>query len=607
MNSNSNAIGVIKATLDPRMFKAAPPMLDAQSAFSKTVDLSGNFLVNDAGLVLEKVPTSTGLILDFVTRGVASTYRFGIVPAGAVSQTISIVQGAPFTAGVSINHVNSYPVPYFDDGNNQIKVGPDLTQNFSMTRKYSGVLNVICDTVPIGNTALNGYLTAASIADTRDVAQVTGASGSCFDATNLVQCSVSSKDGIKEIGVMRGVCSLVGPDIPPAFSVPSCDSLTQLMGGATTIQTGYIDKNSPLPGGSDVSWPMYNCFISPWGATMTGLTTTFANTLFENLTIPQINICGEVNFRLILENWQHRAASPNGVITLWAQSTDYFVTCNANGSLNIRTRSTSRCVPVLQHVNPPNIGIMAPLVFDLDSANQGDTPIINRGIYIGTYIRLFYTFPQAAAWSANPLNIGKISIHAMPTSIYAVGELGPVRVIKWDGLANGQVIRLDGRYNVQCVAQGSIAPFTQNASMYSETGVNMNVFPLLHELYNGPGLVRRVWPLDDYRLMLSKLSSITSPEELAQAHEKLLSAANAAGVFESIGGAVGSLFGSGGASLGRQLGSFGDSGYNYANKLLGNAAGMYGAQAAGMYGSAAGTWAEDPAMDGDGFAKRARH
>ena len=599
VTSGTNAINVIKATLDPRGSVTAPPMLDAQSAFTKTVDLSGNFTINDTALVAEKVPTSTGVILDFVARGVASTYRFGIVPAGAQSptNTIPLVQGATPTSGVVISYPYSMPIPYFDDGVNQIKVGPDLTQNFSMTRKYSGALSVLCDTVPIGNTALNGYLTASSIADTRDVAQVLGASPSCFDSTNLVQCSVSAKDGVKEVNVMRGVCTLVGPDIPPTFSVPSSDSLVHLDGGASVITTGYMDKNSNLPTATDISWPLYNCFLSPWGITMSGLTGVFPNTLFENFTIPPINVCGEVNYRVSLENWQTRAGQPNGTFIMYVQSTDYFGTCSANGAVVYHTRSIMRACPLIQNVEIGNIGIMAPLVFDLDGANQGDVNIATRGVYLGSYIRIFYSFPKAAAWNANPLNIGRIRIHSMPTSIYACGELGPVRVVKWDGLANGQVIRVDGRYNVQCVAQGSIAPFTQNASMYSDTGVNMNVFPLLHELYNGPGLMRRVWVLDEYRAMLTKLQTITSPEELAQAHEKLVNAANAAGVFESLGGALGGLFGNAGSSIGRSIGSLGDMGYQAANKFLGNAAGMYG-QSAGMYGQSAGMYGQSAGMYG---------
>jgi hypothetical protein len=141
-------------------------------------------------------------------------------------------------------------------------------------------------------------------------------------------------------------------------------------------------------------------------------------------------------------------------------------------------------------------------------------------------------------------------------------------------------MRLDGKLNVQCVAQGIIAPFTQNSSMFSDVGLNLNIIPLLQEMYNGPGNVKRIWPNDEYRETISKLGATMTAEEIINMHPKIAGAASAAGVFSNLGNAIGGLFGDTGARIGQGIGAIGDLG----SMILGSASGEYAAESAGMYG-----------------------
>jgi hypothetical protein len=126
----------------------------------------------------------------------------------------------------------------------------------------------------------------------------------------------------------------------------------------------------------------------------------------------------------------------------------------------------------------------------LGTAQQG----VVQGMYLGTAITVYQTNSGGTTSTAGSMvQIGVVNIQARSRTLYNDGELGPLRVIRWDSLGNGQQIKVDGVLKVQCIPEGTLAPFVQNASMYSDTAHNLNAITFLAELYNGESPIRRNW------------------------------------------------------------------------------------------------------------------
>lgn len=596
-NIGNTPVDLVKSVLDPYTYTTAPPMLNAQSAFTKSIDVSGNFVVNDAALVSERVPTGTGCIIELPGRGAASVWRFGFVPAGAVSPVLPIQEGMG-NGPRSLAYPVPVPIPYYDDGINQIKIGPDLSENFSMVRKYSGVLTVLSDTVPIGVTALSGYLSAAAILDTRDVSQIHVGGMTSFDPTGLVQGAVTSKDGIKEISVARGITSLMGPDIPASFRPPMTDFVDTIDGGWTTITTNAVTFTGGAQGANDMNvW--YDGWVTPWRITMAGL----AGFKSENIIMPDVNLCASVDMVFTMHGitWPvvdtlYGAVQWPGLFDITCVFNDIYAAALPTGAVRYTTL-TEPVVWTMMNLTQASVAT-EPMTNQHQfkhSARTGVDSFARLGMYLGTNVRLTIRTGDTGFTAWPPLAYTSATLRVRANTLYREGELGPARIIRWDNVGNGQTIRVDGRYNVQCIPQGSLAPFTQSSAMFSSVVQNLNAMPFLTELFNGPGPMRRIWPTDDYKRFVQESEGM-SPEQFASSHPKLMSAASAAGVFESIGGLVGGLFGPSAGRIGSTIGSLGDRGYGVANKLLGNASGMYG-RAAGMYGRelsrAAGDYEED--------------
>lgn len=563
--TGNRVLQIVAGTLDPRRMNTAPPAFSSLTAFKHEVtkDMS-SAIVDDALLVNEKVPSTSGLILDFVQRGVGDTYRMGIVPARATSNQVPIpyITGSEGTpngdlSGLLLIYNSPVPIPYFDDGINQIQVGPNLAENFSLTRTFSSVLTVLSDTVPIGNTSTNGMFTGSAIADTRDM--ITSGSGipTAFDIATLLQCSVNAKDAIKDVSVTVGMTSILGPDIPVMYGQPSLNNVVMgTHGGSFTHKCNYVDRSTvTLATTSTTRMTLYTAFASPCNVGLnaaamgtlsnsnwTGLLDPAVNPTIDQFTIPQINICGSVRYRIEIRNYNLRQSPSSDTVvggpTLHITATDIFASALTTGAVKYTTRSCTKTQYLPAYNTLIDFAGNMSLVFDMDQADWSGSSLGTTGAYIGTFFRMFVLFDFLSGGSYTtvrvPIQIEDMYITCLPTSIYQPGELGPVRVIRWDNMSAGQVLRVSGMCNVQCVAQGSIAPFVQNAALRSDTGINLNVYPMLYELFNGYNIMfRRIWSHDDYLDMLDHLAEHIAPERIMiEGNNKLITAAHAAGLFD---------------------------------------------------------------------------
>ncbi len=580
-NESNSVQDFMYGTIWPRIFKTMPPNLNTQTSFAKQLDIIGNFVVDDAALAdsrAEQVPTATGLIVWQPNRGAGSCYRMGIVPQGATSTAgtypvvkkglgFNVYQDSNFNAGTTqLFYGTATALPYgITNTNDVLSIGPPLEASFSQVRVYSGDLRVICDSTPIGLTALNGVFSCGAFSDSTDVSQVpsvAGAPGTCFNPTQLVQTSVTTKDGLKEVSAMKGIVSLVGSDIQPFYATPNTDIYDEIRSGWTThtvtptIPTADMDNDSLLY--------LSETFLSPWNVSV-------INSSATNINVGPINLNGVLDIRcnagLPQMNANQTGVDMNYIMTY----THIFacVTSNTGNAANAYSVIYQTNVEQFQlHMGENGVDFNNELVVFVSATTPrfyqqtfnglsvdvsgGATATVSGagGMYLGTLCTLVVT-NQGHADATGPIfnvptSAPYVNFQVAARSYYGQGELGPTRVIRWDAMSNQQLITVNGKINCQCIPEGKIAPFVQPQAMYMPGSANLNAMTLLSEIFNGNTEVRRNWDGPSYDAFTRKyaLAARTNPEMVVQwgpENPKLMVAAHAAGIFDrAIHGMVGS-------------------------------------------------------------------
>jgi hypothetical protein len=353
MPKEHSAIDLLKCTLAPTEYTTLPPSTYTQPTFAKRIDLFGSFTIGGLGTPLalaENIPQTTGAIVWLPGRGVASMYRFAIVPMGTTStgyaqsviaagggnngtnqiQLASVLQyfagGTPSTPGpapytsynkVSLRFGSNVPVPYWTTGDTITSSPPPNDATLSKTRIFAGSMRVVSDTVGIGATTLSGYLTAVAVSNIQDVFgggtyQAQGSYPSFFpggfpsgqayglEVGTLVQQAVLPKDVIKEVSVTRGVVTLVGPDIAPTMSPPDPESLFRQNGTMfkTIAMTGMTTSANLVPllqgHGPEL---LYLAWVSPWDVQDTTAYTVVSPGPVPNGGVPNVQniFAGPIN------------------------------------------------------------------------------------------------------------------------------------------------------------------------------------------------------------------------------------------------------------------------------------------------------------------------
>lgn len=523
-----------KTTVAPRLFKSQPPNLAWQTAFPKRLDVVGNINIDDSTLdpsTGKVVPTSSGMVVWLVNRGVNGIKRYGFIPAGYSTNL------ARLYFGETITYNSALGAPYTPG---DIKISPDLTTTFSSARLFSGDLRVICDTVPIGNTALNGYFSCGTVTDTRDVAQLSN--GNCFDPSDLVQTSSTSKDGLKEISCMKGIVGLVGSDVRFNYGPPNPDVCDAGINGQYTPLAITKQLGSVLNLASGATAIFSNTWVSPWNVTLSGGS---QSALLQNIQVPPINLEGCLDVKVVAG---FEISSANPVVSqcivrallqhMWAQvGPDGSI---HNGDLSMKY-TMSNILPV---IGGPSSGAGvfltfedSPVMYENTTINNGNqtNSVSNRGMYLGFQLVLMIDNPTTVDFSCTiasyPGYYPQISVRAR--SLFCEGELGPARIIRWDGLSKDQQIKIDGVLMAQCIPQGIIAPFVQSAAMYSDSVTNLNAMTFVSELYNGPSPFRRMWTGEAYDdFMKNVFPNFNSEMVVEWAQPKLIATANSSGMFD---------------------------------------------------------------------------
>ena len=577
------ALEFLQTVLSPSDFNQPPPNIYNQPCFTKNVSVSGNWLI---GTATGTIKDNSGLLIWSVCDGVADIQRYGILrdetnvslTVLSDASSIGIAQGGPIIPTLDGLTGLELAVPVLGS----IEIAPDLGQQFSVCRTYAGRLSLISDAVPIGNTALTGRFAAGSISDMRDLIPVNQA---VFSETDLVQQSITGKDGIKGVKVDQGIVTLLGPDLNPAFSAP--DRNTTIYAGhsdrevvSTTIQGGQVTGVTLLRD-NFVSLLQYAftqpVFFTPYAP----LTVSFLQSgnpyilLAQTAQMSMLPLKGRASLQIQRGAVTMRignSAHAYGPFTWGLQTvaTHVYLSTDENGSANVsfgssatveQSSAVSTNVPsgnTTQQLFPP-VSLSIPSEVD-----AGGT----AGLYIGTIVNVKMQILETTLTGTPQTDIpdfvlafDKYDISATITAedIYDSGKLGPTRVLRWDNVSNGQTIKLDGIILAQCVPEGNLAPFVVPSAQLNPEYMQLNVYPWVSKLFNGTSEFRRNWRGTEYQEFIQDRVRELRSRGIKGLEDMELKHGEAAGLFETLGGVLGASYGGPlGGALGTIAGSLGD-------------------------------------------------
>lgn len=587
------ALAVLRSSLIPSQGQLVkPPGIENEVTAMETTNGMGNWKVDDSALIGEKVSTRSGLLLWLPNRGAMSMWRMGVVnPSG--SNTVVSPTGTKGLTGrigsviTGLNWVLPVALPY--NNTDQITFAPDLSTNFSRARLTSGVVKLGSNTVPIGNFAFTGTLSAGSLTDTRDAAQdiaVGGTAQGAFTALDLVSQSLTQKDGLKEVPLDQGITCLLGPDIAAVGSAPNADSVVgtnglMIPGTGTPVTSLTTQSLVAYPNVSNVG----TLWVSPWGVTATPVAAL--STTFMNYNPGPINECGSLrlHFDGVWNGTTNATASVNVVYANFAlilQTTHVYAVVGSNGAVQFTVHEDEQLISMDQTIantppasQPRRIGCLV-------DCNVHPRSFVQQGKYVGTLCRFTVQMNvNGANWSGGFTSFAWLTVLASASTLNEHGELGPARVIRWEDVSDGQVLRCDAILNAQVTATGRLAPYLKDAAWRAETSVDAGILPLMANLYNYPSSpFRRCWVTREYVEFVRKLM-----EEGGISTDKLLEwtppnsgtlrgGLEAAGLFQTAGSNLGSYLGNAyGGTIGGALGGFAG---GLADKLFGtDAAGNF--------------------------------
>lgn len=642
------AIEWLKTTVDPKHYQYNPPNLRNVASFNQNFTVLGKHVADDSALVGDKIKTSTGVFLWLVNRGLKSMYNFGIVPSGLTMAAQELTSDDMPLNRFYFVFNSELILPYSEASGKQVTIGPDPATSFSVVRQIGGLVSGFTDTAPTNIFALNGKLTAGTIQDTRDIMQRKDAGsnnpGKAFAPTDICQQSLTNKDQFAASKVFNGVTFTVGSDVELDYSVPDRDNYYSKAEAATEVEIKNFDLISyPLlattVGGlatpEESAAELFSAFLSPWdvgitnGAPVNSVPVPGPQNFvefghFSNYELPNINICGDMNFDVTLKfrtTLKGNAVNQTGVslFEVYCSAQHYYMNLNGDGSIRVdhgggETKSklyrqqgllvtdSEKVVNSIdnlwsqmnntQTTTTSTLTADHTLRFEFD-AQRKPTSLGEHGMYVGSLIRAWWTLSIPVGPTLN--TIGSVSaysssdysftmrngfIRAAPRNIYAPGELGPCRVMRYDELSDKMDLQFTGDLLVECVPQGQVAPYVKNGGQISGITTAPSIFPLISAIYNTNRCpVKRVWMYQEYLDFVETQVANLSVETIMKWMEE--NPAIREVVTQEAGGGWGNLLG----GLGGQLGqTAGEALGGVLGSVLGSA-GQYGAM--GQYGAGA--------------------
>lgn len=524
-----NTSDLLRAVAVPRKNICIPPKSGPEPSFYKRFDVSGNFAVDDTALIAEMVPTSIGAVIWYPHFGSNAIFRYGIVPLGTQSLSAGTFLFTQQQASY-LQYNSPTMVPYGSEiSSDVLTISPEITSStFSMSRIIAGSVKMVSDSVPIGNVSLNGLMAASAIFDIRDVLQVGYVNftpaPNCLtlDVSTMSQCAVTSKDSVKLVNGQDGVTVLLGPDVPPKMMPPDMTLNDIVAGGPvqTYLFTGQVPvaaQQTLTASGLTDYMNQYGCWISPWNTTLIEAGGNYpynnpnqtTNFVMQQINYGPIDAFSVLDLHISIQVYMN-SAQPVGYQEQWfLYAIHVFATCSSTGAVNY-----SYIVDTYNLVQSTNGGAgeldftaditPKPYQIQYDGVNDGIETSL-AGIFMGTQIYIWNQNQGTVDGTGPCSNIAWGNIQVRPRNLYAMGAIGPCRILKYDSFTKGQQIRVDGMYYVETIPGGTTAPFTQEAAMHAPICDDSDALTVIARLYNGPSKYRRVFTNSGYAAFVKSM------------------------------------------------------------------------------------------------------
>jgi hypothetical protein len=632
-----NSLLLVKSTVEPRKFAASTPNLFYDTTFINPVTFDLSYAVkDDAALIGEKVSTQSGMFLWLPNLGTTSMFHMGFVPIGTTTLADGAAYGALAVRGFGLTNGSwgnswanggapTYPwlhrvytgvcaIPYNNRiAPDSISSAPALKDQFSKTRMLSGIMECYSSTRAITTTALSGTFSCAAISDTRDLSEATDKT--CYSVTNLDTQGVTARDGIKQIPVQDGVAVIIGPDMPPDFSAPEQNNTSRTNGEFSAVIPIASFATRIGPFFPYTSQPQSHKFFTAF------ITSKQENIWPEDAIVPTAEPPANHNLIkvtpidetgtfdvVVAGRFGLQTNTPNQCIyKIEVTALHFFETCGSDGG--VYTQQYAECQSTI---------ITAREAFYNDGAG-GDQPPVNTVPYNFTFspkhLRRSYELDGAYAGvlivCSSMLIVGDVAVGAgdalsqllyeptvsvTSTTVNLPGAVGPARVIRYDKVGAGQVIEVSGFCNVQCIPQGSLAPFVQAGATWTPEGTDLNIIPFIAQLFNGVTPLQRVWIRSAYLEFVAQNITNMTPESFAALIDIIGDAKHtrfglAAGFFGSLANMAGNVLdgiaGTSGNFEGNRVGLNNavnmPGGGGAAGQFRGGAAGQFRGGAAGQF------------------------
>lgn len=173
------------------------------------------------------------------------------------------------------------------------------------------------------------------------------------------------------------------------------------------------------------------------------------------------------------------------------------------GPNNLSEFGTYAGSPQFQVPNSGNV-----LEFD---PQQFRTSFTSTGKYMGTKLSVAFGFIGGNSAVFNPpttagswTNFG-YQVTCYPPTIYTaakdidvLGNVGPVRLLRWDNVSYGQQVNVSGKLWCEAVPSANLAPYVKDSIMNVNRWCRASAQRLCAALYNGNSPFKRIWVLSDW-------------------------------------------------------------------------------------------------------------
>ena len=460
------------------------------------------------------------------------------------------------------------------------------TDTISVARLYTGRLRVQSDTMSLSAVALTGYLTGTATGDVRNIfnADVTDS----YSSANMVQVATTANDAVKEISISKGIVSLIGPDIAQFFSKPNADKTEAFSPGqqykpdalkgmatafnSTILKAGeskrqYVGWITPwdieiVQVQHPEGWTIQNIKkgsgnnggINPFGGCL-DVSVQFNVQPLTAMPLPQGHETYQEQWTVEISNTYATVSSDGGIY--YTTVKEYTNCGSVITPVPAAPPTPVHCYAMTAHNNPraratggfnsanPTISVntISPNGPDACSSNTQ-----NMGMYLGSMVviiitnigsadgswnhSIIYPVPPAPPVGTPPTVPHYNGISCRSNDDGASGELGPCRAIRYDGMAPGSLLRVDGLFMAECVPGYLTAPFTQSGETMSHVCENINAMSFLSFAYNTPeSPFQRTYAGDEYDDFVRSVIPAMGTRQLRQfASNGLVRAAAAAGI-----------------------------------------------------------------------------